>query len=67
MDIKELQEARKGAEEEIRDAIQTILDRFAEKTGLPIENVYVVMGDEPREEGGRTIYWVEKIMCEVRW
>ena len=66
MDIKELQEARKAAEEEIRGAIQGVLDRFVEKTGLPIENIYIFMGD-PNEEGGRTIYSVEKISCEVRW
>ena len=67
MDIKELQEARKAAEEEIRGAIQGVLDRFVEKTGLPIEYIYVIMSDEPREEGGRTIYSVEKISCEVKW
>ena len=67
MDIKDLQRERKETEEEIRSAIQTIVEKFAKKTGLPIENVFVNMSFEPSEVDGQKIYSVDGVTCEVHW
>jgi hypothetical protein len=66
MDIAEMKVEQVKAQDEIRDAIQPILEQFAAKTGLVIENVFVHMCYTTQEVKGQHIYTVDEVTCEVK-
>ncbi len=46
MTVKEMLQARREAEVELKDAISPILERFREKTGVSIRTVDCIMVDK---------------------
>ncbi len=66
MDIEALKKEQRKAEDEIGKAIQSVIEQFVRMTGVPIEEIFVSLG-EPAIIDGWKYYAVDNITCEIKY
>jgi hypothetical protein len=66
MNTQTLKSELRNTEVEMEKAIQSAIERFVKKTGLPIEEIFVFLG-EPSEMNGVKYHSVDKVTCEVNF